>query len=105
MSTKAGVGMSQHHNPNVAGRDAAKQALENAELEKPDFVFIFRLCFNRQADVPRSGEAAAPQSIPPRGQSGSAMGGFLYFRGDRPGWRAHLLLQLHGSCPRLTVAG
>ena len=41
MTTKAGVGMSHHRNPNVAGRDAAKQALENAGLEKPDFVFMF----------------------------------------------------------------
>ena len=30
MSTKAGVGMSYHHNPNVAGREAAEQALEKA---------------------------------------------------------------------------
>ena len=41
MTTKAGVGMSHHHDPNVAGREAAKQALENAGLEKPDFVFMF----------------------------------------------------------------
>src|SRR3712207_5421933 len=41
MSTKAGVGMSFHHNPNVAGREAAEQALENAGLGKPDFVFMF----------------------------------------------------------------
>ena len=30
MATKAGVGMSRHHNPNVAGREAAEQALEKA---------------------------------------------------------------------------
>jgi len=41
MSTKAGVGTSHHHNPNVAGREAAGQALANAALEKPDFVFMF----------------------------------------------------------------
>jgi hypothetical protein len=41
MTTKAGVGMSQHHNPNVAGREAAEQALENAGVAKPDFVFMF----------------------------------------------------------------
>src|SRR5919112_895576 len=41
MTTKAGVGMSRHHNPIVAGRDAAKQALESAGLEEPDFVFMF----------------------------------------------------------------
>ena len=41
MATRAGVGMSRHHNPNVAGREAAEKALENAGLEKPDFVFMF----------------------------------------------------------------
>src|ERR671916_319520 len=41
MATKAGVGMSHHHNPNVAGREAAEQALEKAGLSKPDFVFMF----------------------------------------------------------------
>ena len=35
MTTKAGVGMSRHHNPNVAGREAAEQALEKAGLSKP----------------------------------------------------------------------
>jgi hypothetical protein len=41
MTIKAGVGMSRHHNPNVAGREAAEQALENAGVAKPDFVFMF----------------------------------------------------------------
>jgi hypothetical protein len=41
MTTKAGVGTSHHHNPNVAGREAAEQALENAGVAKPDFVFMF----------------------------------------------------------------
>jgi hypothetical protein len=41
MATKAGVGMSRHHNPNVAGREAAEQALKEAGLSKPDFVFMF----------------------------------------------------------------
>ena len=41
MTTKAGVGMSRHHNPNVAGREAAEQALEKAGTDKPDFVFMF----------------------------------------------------------------
>jgi hypothetical protein len=41
MAIKAGVGMSRHHNPNVAGREAAEQALENASVAKPDFVFMF----------------------------------------------------------------
>jgi hypothetical protein len=41
MATKAGVGMSRHHNPNVAGREAAEQALQKAGVERPDFVFVF----------------------------------------------------------------
>jgi hypothetical protein len=41
MATNAGVGMSRHHNPNVAGREAAEQALEKAGVERPDFVFMF----------------------------------------------------------------
>ena len=41
MATKAGVGTSRHHNPNVAGREAAEQALENSGVDRPDFVFMF----------------------------------------------------------------
>jgi hypothetical protein len=41
MATKAGVGMSRHHNPNVAGREAAEQALQKAGVDEPDFVFMF----------------------------------------------------------------
>src|ERR671911_112201 len=41
MATKAGVGMSRHHDPNVAGRKAAEQALQKAGIERPDFVFVF----------------------------------------------------------------
>src|SRR5215212_4041669 len=41
MTIRAGVGMSQHHNPSVAGREAAEQALEKAGVERPDFVFMF----------------------------------------------------------------
>ena len=41
MSTKAGVGMSYHHNPTLAGREAAEQALKKAGVSKPDFVLMF----------------------------------------------------------------
>jgi hypothetical protein len=41
MVTKDGVGMSRHHNPSVAGREAAEQALQKAGVAKPDFVFMF----------------------------------------------------------------
>jgi hypothetical protein len=41
MATTAGVGMSRHHNPNVAGREAAEQALKKAGVDRPDFVVMF----------------------------------------------------------------
>jgi hypothetical protein len=41
MTTRAGVGRSDHHNPNVAGREAAEQALEKAGVQRPDFAFMF----------------------------------------------------------------
>jgi hypothetical protein len=41
MATRAGVGMSRHHNPNLAGREAAEQALQKAGVDRPDFVFMF----------------------------------------------------------------
>ena len=41
MTIRAGVGMSQHHNPSVAGREAAEQALEKAGVSQPDFVLMF----------------------------------------------------------------
>src|ERR671916_964275 len=41
MATTAGVGMSRHHNPNLAGREAAEQALKKAGIVEPDFVFMF----------------------------------------------------------------
>jgi hypothetical protein len=41
MGTKAGVGMSHHRNPRVAGQEAAEKALEAAGLKQPDFVFMF----------------------------------------------------------------
>jgi hypothetical protein len=41
MAIKAGVGMSRNHNPSVAGREAAQQALQKAGIVKPDFIFMF----------------------------------------------------------------
>src|ERR687895_2202317 len=41
MTTTAGVAMSRHHNPNVAGREAAEQALQKAGVSKPGFVLMF----------------------------------------------------------------
>jgi hypothetical protein len=41
MTTNAGVGLSHHRNPEVAGREAAEKALEQAGIARPDFVFAF----------------------------------------------------------------
>jgi hypothetical protein len=41
MSLLAAVGMSHHHNPQIAGREAIEQALMRGAIEKPDFVFLF----------------------------------------------------------------
>src|ERR671918_793605 len=41
MATKTGVGMSRHHDPNVAGREAPEQALQKVGVDRPDFVFVF----------------------------------------------------------------
>src|SRR5215831_6789576 len=41
MGTKAGVGMSHHRNPKIAGREAVEKALAAASIEQPDFVFMF----------------------------------------------------------------
>src|SRR5215207_7971636 len=41
MTIKAGVGMSRNHNPIVAGREAAQQALKKAGVAKADIVFMF----------------------------------------------------------------
>ncbi len=50
MSIQAGVGMSHHRNPMVAGQEAAKKALEAAGIDKPDFVFLFATTsYNQEA--------------------------------------------------------
>lgn len=48
MSTQAGVGISQHHNPKIAGQKAVAQALEQADIKQPDFVFLFATVGYRQ---------------------------------------------------------
>jgi hypothetical protein len=57
MATKAGVGMSRHHNPNLAGREAAQQALKKAGVERPDFVFMFASIGYDQPSVLATGGA------------------------------------------------
>jgi hypothetical protein len=54
MATRAGVGTSRHHNPNVAGRKAAEQAIQRADVERPDFVFMFATVGYDQRSVLRA---------------------------------------------------
>ncbi len=50
MGIKAGVGMSQHRNPVMAGREAVEAALKSGGIERPDFVFMFATVgYNQQA--------------------------------------------------------
>lgn len=50
MDTKAGVGMSHHRNPLVAGREAVDAALKSGGMERADFVFMFATVgYNPQA--------------------------------------------------------
>ncbi len=51
MSIQAGVGMSYHRNPKVAGQEAARKALKAAGVEKPDFAFMFATVGYNQADL------------------------------------------------------
>ena len=51
MGIQAGVGMSHHRNPKVAGQEAAEKALATAGVEKPDFVFMFATVGYNQQDV------------------------------------------------------
>ena len=41
MGTQVGVGSSHHRNPVMAGKEAASQALQQANLKQPDFVMMF----------------------------------------------------------------
>lgn len=41
MTLVTGVGFSEHRNPSEAGRIAAEAAMANANIDKPDFVFLF----------------------------------------------------------------
>jgi len=69
MGTKAGIGMSHHRNPRVAGREAAEKALGQAGIEKPDFVFMFATVgYNQPALVKAVHEATG--GVPLCGCSG-----------------------------------
>ena len=58
MGTQAGVGTSQHRNPKVAGQEAVAQALKQAGITQPDFVFLFATVGYRQEVLVNSVRAA-----------------------------------------------
>lgn len=63
MSTAAGVGMSHHRNPRVAGQEAAGKALDAAGITRPDFVFMFAsVGYDQRAllDAVRAATGGAP---------------------------------------------
>ncbi len=41
MGTRVGVGMSHHHNPRQAGKEAVEHAMRSGDIHSPDFVFLF----------------------------------------------------------------
>ncbi len=48
MTLVTGVGFSEHRNPSEAGRLAAEAAMANANIDRPDFVFLFGTVGYRQ---------------------------------------------------------
>ncbi|MEI6205773.1 MAG: FIST N-terminal domain-containing protein [Desulfuromonadales bacterium] len=60
MRTSVGVGYSVHRNPTEAGNEAALQALEQAGISRPDFVFVFATVgYNQQALIRSIREATS----------------------------------------------
>jgi hypothetical protein len=41
VGTRVGVGMSHHHNPKQAGKEAVEHAMKSGDIRTPDFVFMF----------------------------------------------------------------
>jgi hypothetical protein len=72
MGIQAGVGMSRHRNPKVAGQEAARKALEAAGVEKPDFVFMFATVGYDQQDLLKAVREAT-DGVPLCGCSGEGI--------------------------------
>lgn len=65
MGTSVGVGSSFHKNPADAGKEAALQALQQGNITKPDFVFVFAtIGYNQQIliNAIREATSGAPLS-------------------------------------------
>lgn len=62
MSTQVGVGISHHRNPMMAGKEAAAQALQQAGVDRPDFVMLFATVGYPQVSLLQSVRAATHQA-------------------------------------------
>jgi hypothetical protein len=62
MTIQAGVGVSTNRNPKVAGKEAARKALDVAKLERPDFVFMFATVGYPQKDILNAVRQATAQA-------------------------------------------
>jgi hypothetical protein len=65
MGTLVGVGMSHHHNPKQAGKEAVEQAMRTGDIRTPDFVFMFAsVGYNQQVliDTVNQASGGAPLS-------------------------------------------
>ena len=62
MTIQAGVGVSTNRNPKAAGKEAARKALDAAELERPDFVFMFATVGYPQKDILNAVRQATAQA-------------------------------------------
>lgn len=72
MSTQAGVGMSHHRNPSVAGREAASRAIQASGMTQPDMVFVFAsIGYNQQSLLTAIREATG--DVPLCGCSGEGI--------------------------------
>lgn len=72
MTLVTGVGFSEHRNPSEAGRLAAESAMANANIDKPDFVFLFGTVGYKQ-DVLLKAVRAATGHVPLSGCSGEGV--------------------------------
>ena len=67
MGIRAGVGLSHHRNPTVAGKEAVEQALASTGVERPDFVFMFATVGYNQPVLVRAVRDAAGGASADRG--------------------------------------
>lgn len=76
MSTKAGVGVSHHRNPRVAGQEAVEQALRGGDIDRPDFVLMFAtVAYNQPTLIQTVYQAAGGAPLCGCSSEGTIVGG------------------------------